>query len=78
MAMNSGQDADPDLADQPPDIDTTNVDTADGGPDIDTDVDIEPLQRSQDALDQAREAAREAFKDNPPDADPTEPPEPDS
>jgi hypothetical protein len=59
MAMNSGQDADPDLADQPPDIDT----------------DIEPLQRSQDALDQAREAAREAFKDNPPDADPTEPPE---
>jgi hypothetical protein len=70
MAMNSGQDADPDLADQPPDIDATDVGTAEG--------DIEPLQRSQDALDQAREAAREAFKDNPPDADPTEPPEPDS
>ncbi|MCE3275008.1 MAG: hypothetical protein K0R13_863 [Propionibacteriaceae bacterium] len=72
--MNTEQDADPDLHDQPPDIDTTNVGTADGDPDID----IEPLQRSQDALDQAREAAREAFKDNPPDADPTEPPEPDS
>lgn len=70
MAMNSGQDADPDLADQHPDIDTTDVDTAEG--------DIEPLQRSQDALDQARQAAREAFKDNPPDADPTEPPELDS
>jgi hypothetical protein len=76
--MNTEQDADPDLPDQPPDVDTTNVGTADGDPAIDADVDIEPLQRSQDALDQAREAAREAFKDNPPDADPTEPPEPDS
>jgi hypothetical protein len=61
--MNTEQDADPDLPDQPPDIDTTDVGTAEG--------DIEPLQRSQEALDQAREAAREAFKDNPPDADPT-------
>jgi hypothetical protein len=62
--MNTEQDADPDLPAQPPDIDTTDVGTAEG--------DIEPLQRSQDAIDQAREAAREAFKDNPPDANPTE------
>ena len=61
--MNSEQDAGPDLPDAE-------------APDIDTDVDTEPLQRSQDAIDQAREAAREAFKDNPPDADPTEPAEP--
>jgi hypothetical protein len=57
-----------------PDAEADDVDTTE----VDPDVDIEPLQRSQDALDQAREAAREAFKDNPPDADPTEPPEPDS
>ena len=41
-------------------------------PILDPDIDTEPLERSQDAIDQAREAAREAFKDNPPDADPTE------
>ncbi|HJY44180.1 MAG TPA: hypothetical protein VJ301_06130 [Propionibacteriaceae bacterium] len=48
----------------------------DTDPDPDTEavnVGTEPLQRSQDAIDQAREAAREAFRDNPPDADPTEP-----
>jgi hypothetical protein len=50
-----------------PDAEAHDIDT--------TDADPEPLQRSQDALDQAKEAAREAFKDNPPDADPTEPPE---
>jgi hypothetical protein len=54
-----------------PDAEAPDVDTTDADPDVDT----EPLQRSQDALDQAKEAAREAFKDNPPDADPTEPPE---
>jgi hypothetical protein len=58
--MNSEQDAGPEL----PDADA---------PDIDSDVDTEPLQRSQDAIDQARDAAREALKDNPPDSDPTEP-----
>jgi hypothetical protein len=57
--MNSEQDAGP----EPPDADA---------PDIATDVDTEPLQRSQDAIDQAREAAREALKDNPPDAEPPE------
>ena len=62
MAMNSGQDAGPDLPDAE-------------APDIDTDPGSEPLQRSQDAIDQAREAAREALKDNPPDSDPTEPAE---
>jgi hypothetical protein len=60
MAMDSEQDAGPDLPEAE-------------APDIDTDVDTEPLQRSQNAIDQAREAAREAFKDNPPDAGPTEP-----
>jgi hypothetical protein len=57
--MDSEQDAGPDLPEAE-------------APNIDTDVDTEPLQRSQDAIDQAREAAREAFKDNPPDANPTE------
>ena len=66
MAMDSEHDAG-DL----PDAEAHDVDTTDADPDVDT----EPLQRSQDALDQAKEAAREAFKDNPPDADPTEPPE---
>jgi hypothetical protein len=58
VAMDSEQDAGPDLPD---------------APEINTDHDTEALQRSQNAIDQAREAAREAFKDNPPDADPTEP-----
>jgi hypothetical protein len=65
VAMDSEQDAGPDLPDAEP-------------PDIAADVDTEPLQSSQDAIDQARDAAREAFQDNPPDADPTEPPEPES
>ena len=65
--MDSEQDASPDLTDaEAPDIDT----------DLDPDIDTEPLERSQDAIDRAREAAREAFKDNPPDADPTDPAEP--
>lgn len=63
--MNSEQDAGPEL----PDTDA---------PDIDPDLDTEPLQHSQDAIDQARDAAREALKDNPPDSDPTEPSEPES
>jgi hypothetical protein len=63
VAMDSEQDAGPDLPDAE-------------APDIDTDVDTEPLQRSQDAIDQAREAAREALKDT--GSDPTEPPESES
>ena len=38
----------------------------------------EALQRSQDAIDEGREAAREALQDNPPDADPSEPGNPES
>ena len=67
VAMDSEQAAGPDL----PDAETPDIDT-----DLDPDIDTEPLERSQDAIDQAREAAREAFKDNPPDADPTDPAEP--
>ena len=63
--MNSEQDAGPDL----PDAEAS---------DIDTDVDTGPLQRSQDAIDEARDAAREALKDNPLDSDPTGPSEPES
>ena len=62
MAMNTEQDAGPDLPDAE-------------APEIDAAGDTEPLQRSQDAIDQAREAAREALKDNPPASDPTEPAE---
>jgi hypothetical protein len=37
------------------------------------DPDAEALQRSQDAIDQGRDAAHEALKDNEPDPDQTEP-----
>jgi hypothetical protein len=52
MAMNSGQEAAPDL----PDAEDSELDTG-------------PLQESQDAIDEGREAAREALKDEPPDAE---------
>jgi hypothetical protein len=42
------------------------------------DADTEALQRSQDAIDEGRDAAQEALKDNPPDPDQNEPAEPDS
>jgi hypothetical protein len=51
MAMNSGQDASPDLPDAE-------------APDIDSDADTESLQRSRDAINQGHEAAREALKDD--------------
>jgi hypothetical protein len=57
--MNSEQGAGPDRPDTE-------------APDTDSELDTEPLQRSQDAIDQAREAAREALKDTPPDAEPPE------
>ena len=50
MAMNSGQDASPDLPEA-------------GAPDVDTDADTESLQRSREAIDQGHEAAREALPD---------------
>jgi hypothetical protein len=52
------------------------VEAAEGG-DAD-DLESEALQRSQDAIDEGREAAREALQDNPPDADPSAPGAPES
>jgi hypothetical protein len=64
--MNSGQDADPDLPDaEDPDHDP-QVDhdpDMDADPEVDRDVDTESLQRARDAIDEGREAAREALKD---------------
>ena len=72
MAMNSGQDASP----NPPDAETSDSDDADTGtdvesdvdPDVDSDIDpsidTESLQRSRDAIDQGKEAAREALEDD--------------
>lgn len=57
--MNSGQDASPDLPEAESPDDGTDVDT-----DIDPGIDTESLQRSRDAIDQGREAAREALKDD--------------
>ena len=62
MAMNPGQDANP----ESPAADAPEID-----PDTDADVDAdsepeiasESLQRSRDAIDEGREAAREALKD---------------
>jgi hypothetical protein len=42
------------------------------------DVDTEPLERSQDAIDEGWDAAQEALKDNPPDPDESGPPEADA
>jgi hypothetical protein len=50
MAMNSQQDASPDLPEAE-------------APDVDTDTDSESLRRSRDAIDQGHEAAREALQD---------------
>ena len=58
--MNSGQDADQDVSE-----DTT--DATDAAEEVDPaeaiDPDAGPLERSQDAIDQGREAARDALKD---------------
>jgi hypothetical protein len=43
-------------------------------PDVESgDGDTDALQRSQDAIDEGREAVREALQDNPPEAEPSEP-----
>jgi hypothetical protein len=43
-------------------------------PDVEPgDGDTDALQRSQDAIDEGREAVREALQDNPPEAEPSEP-----
>ena len=61
--MNSEKDVDPDPND--PEA-------------VDPDTDTEALQRSQDAIDEGRDAALEALKDNEADPDPTEPLESDA
>jgi hypothetical protein len=63
MTMNSGQDASPDLPDADGPDDDTDAAT-DPLSDIDPGIDTESLQRSRDAIDQGREAAREVLKDD--------------
>ena len=68
--MNSGQEASPDrpAAEATEGAETTETVAPEN----------EALQRSQDAIDEGHEAAREALQDNPPDADSSEPGEPES
>ena len=68
--MNSAQEASPD---RPAAEATEGAEGAEG-----VDPENEALQRSQDAIDEGHEAAREALQDNPPDADPSEPGEAES
>ena len=63
MTMNSGQDASTDLPDADAADDGTDA-GADPASDIDPSIDTESLQRSRDAIDQGREAAREALDDD--------------
>ena len=63
MTMNSGQDARPDLPDADGADDGTDA-GSDPASDLDPGIDTESLQRSRDAIDQGREAAREALKDD--------------
>ena len=76
MSMNSGQDASPDR----PASEADDAAEADDGAEASEAVDPkdEVLQRSQDAIDEGHEAAREALQDNPPDADSSEPGEAES
>ena len=73
--MNSGQDASPDVPDAEASDDDTGADADRASdidpaidpeidPEIDPGIDTESLQRSRDAIDQGREAAREALKDD--------------
>ena len=61
--MNSGQDADQDVSEDTTDA-TDAAEEVDPAEAID---DAGPLERSQDAIDQGREAARDALKDTIPD-----------
>lgn len=71
--MNSGQEASPDRP---------AAEATEGAEDPEATETVAPeneaLQRSQDAIDEGHEAAREALQDNPPDADSSEPGEPES
>ena len=63
--MNSGQEASPDRP---------ATEATEGAEATETvDPENEALQRSQDAIDEGHEAAREALQDNPPDAESREP-----
>ena len=68
--MNSGQEASPD---RPADEATEGAETTET-----VDPENDALQRSQEAIDEGHEAAREALQDNPPDADSSEPREAES
>lgn len=64
--MNSGQRVDQDLPEDS--VDTETDDSADESDQAEADdTDAGPLERSQDAIDQGREAARDALKDTLPD-----------
>ena len=68
--MNSGQEASPD---RPADEATEGAETTET-----VDPENDALQRSQEAIDEGHEAARDALQDNPPDSDSSEPGEPES
>jgi hypothetical protein len=68
--MNSGQQTSPD---RPASEATEGAEATET-----VDPENEALQRSQDAIDEGHEAAREALQDNPPDADSIEPEEAES
>ena len=71
--MNSAQEASPD---RPAAEATEGAEGAEATETVDPENDA--LQRSQDAIDEGHEAAREALQDNPPDADSSEPGEAES
>jgi hypothetical protein len=66
VPMNSGRDADQDLPDDSAD-DVTDDSDSESGQAEGVDSDSGPLQRSQEAIDEGRDAAREALKETLPD-----------
>jgi len=63
--MNSEQHADQDVSEDTTDATDEPVEEGDQAEEVDSDAG--PLERSQDAIDQGREAARDALKDTLPD-----------
>jgi hypothetical protein len=63
--MNSGQDADQDPPDDSAEV--TDDSDSESGQAEGVDSNSGPLQRSQEAIDEGRDAAREALKDTQPD-----------
>jgi hypothetical protein len=66
MPMNSGQDADQDPPDDAAEEVTDDPDSESGQADG-VDSNSGPLQRSQEAIDEGRDAAQDALKDTLPD-----------